>query len=75
MTPDRHGEIAKRAYTLWEVEGRPSGKELDHWLRAEAEVQAECAKTAPIRAERAEITAAAPLSPQRPAPRRTRRTQ
>ncbi len=36
MMPDRHAEIAKRAYTLWEREDRPTGKDLDHWFRAEA---------------------------------------
>ena len=40
MTPDRSTEIAKRAYTLWELEGRPTGKDLEHWLRAEAEFAA-----------------------------------
>ena len=39
MTADQYGEIARRAYSIWEVEGRPSGREIDHWLRAEAEVQ------------------------------------
>jgi hypothetical protein len=24
MIPDRHAEIAKRAYSLWELEGRPT---------------------------------------------------
>jgi hypothetical protein len=40
MIPDRHAEIAKRAYTMWELEGRPTGKDLEHWLRAEAELDA-----------------------------------
>lgn len=40
MTSDRHAEIAKRAYALWEWEGRPTGRDLDHWLRAEAELEA-----------------------------------
>jgi hypothetical protein len=30
--------IRERAYQIWEAEGRPDGKELDYWLRAEAEV-------------------------------------
>jgi hypothetical protein len=30
--------IRERAYQIWEAEGRADGKELDHWLRAEAEV-------------------------------------
>jgi Protein of unknown function (DUF2934) len=36
MDMDREIEIARRAYDLWEDEGRPEGKALDHWLRAEA---------------------------------------
>ncbi len=73
-----HGDIAKRAYTIWEIEGRPSGRALDHWLRAEAEVQAEVTKSmpaAPTKAERPEITVAPPVKTQRAAARRTRRTQ
>jgi hypothetical protein len=38
MTPERRTEIAKRAYDLWELEGRPAGRDLDHWLRAEIEI-------------------------------------
>jgi hypothetical protein len=30
--------IRERAYEIWEQEGRPDGKDLDHWLRAEAEI-------------------------------------
>ncbi|MGD0188958.1 MAG: DUF2934 domain-containing protein [Roseiarcus sp.] len=38
MTPDRHAQIAKRAYAMWELEGWPTGRDLEHWLRAEAEL-------------------------------------
>jgi CHASE3 domain sensor protein len=34
----REQAIRERAYQIWEAEGRSEGKELDHWLRAEAEV-------------------------------------
>jgi hypothetical protein len=34
----REQAIRERAYQIWEAEGRRDGKELDHWLRAEAEV-------------------------------------
>lgn len=34
----RERNIRERAYAIWEKEGRPDGKSLDHWLRAEAEV-------------------------------------
>ncbi|HET6467164.1 MAG TPA: DUF2934 domain-containing protein [Geminicoccaceae bacterium] len=30
--------IRARAYGLWEAEGRPEGRALEHWLRAEAEL-------------------------------------
>jgi len=79
MTPDHDSEIAKHAYTIWESEGRPSGRDLDHWLRAEAEVKAEHGTngaTAPTRVERVQTApTAAPVKPQRPAARRVRRTQ
>jgi DUF2934 family protein len=31
--------IRKIAYEIWEKEGRPDGKDLDHWFRAEAVVR------------------------------------
>ncbi len=33
--------IRERAYEIWEREGRPAGKSLEHWLKAEAEIAAE----------------------------------
>ena len=30
--------IAHRAYQIWESEGRPVGRDLDHWARAEDEI-------------------------------------
>ncbi|NYZ10962.1 DUF2934 domain-containing protein [Azospirillum sp. RWY-5-1] len=30
--------VEERAYQIWEEEGCPEGKQLDHWLRAEQEV-------------------------------------
>jgi Protein of unknown function (DUF2934) len=35
-----HTEIAQRAHFIWELEGCPNGRDLDHWLRAEAEFNA-----------------------------------
>lgn len=40
-TSARHGEIALRAYGFWELEGQPSGRDVEHWMRAEAEIYAE----------------------------------
>lgn len=36
-----HEEIAARAHTIWEECGHPTGCELEHWLRAERELQKE----------------------------------
>lgn len=33
-------EIAATAYGIWEQEGRPEGRDLQHWLQAEAQLRA-----------------------------------
>ena len=33
--------IRDRSYYIWEREGFPEGKDLEHWLRAKAELEAE----------------------------------
>ena len=33
-------ERRKAAYFIWEREGRPSGRALEHWMRATTEAQA-----------------------------------
>jgi hypothetical protein len=40
MDTDLHERIRRRAYELWEQEGRPEGRAEEHWSRAEREVQA-----------------------------------
>jgi Protein of unknown function (DUF2934) len=35
---DGEQAIRERAYAIWEEEGRPEGRHLDHWVRAEAEI-------------------------------------
>ncbi len=65
MIPDRHAEVAKRAYTMWELEGRPTGKDLEHWLRAEAEIEA---------TRHAQTAKEAASEPLRPATKRGRRS-
>lgn len=32
-------EIATLAYRLWEQEGRPEGRDLDHWLTAREQLR------------------------------------
>jgi hypothetical protein len=33
-----HAEVAQRAYEIYEREGRPEGRHLEHWVRAEVEL-------------------------------------
>jgi hypothetical protein len=45
-------DISRRAYELWENEGKPEGCDLRHWLQAEQELsshQASHAQTEPAR--------------------------
>ena len=37
--------IRQRSYFIWEREGRPFGKEQEHWARAKAELEAELEAT------------------------------
>lgn len=37
MSDERHEWISKRAYSLWEAEGRPHGRDRDHWEQATRE--------------------------------------
>lgn len=34
-----HEDISKRAREIWEREGRPEGRDMEHWLQAEAELR------------------------------------
>ena len=34
-----HDEIARRAYELWEQDGRPENEEYRHWLEAERQLR------------------------------------
>ena len=38
MDWNREEEIRKRAMQLWEAEGKPEGKDAEHWARAEREL-------------------------------------
>jgi Protein of unknown function (DUF2934) len=35
---EMHEYVQRRAYELWESEGRPTGRDQAHWLQAESEV-------------------------------------
>lgn len=38
------GEIAARAYEIWDSSGRPDGQHEEHWLRAERELREKLAR-------------------------------
>jgi hypothetical protein len=77
-------EIARRAYSLWEEEGRPEGRDLDHWSRAAAEIGAvpapaseaigdDAPAAAPKKTARRKAAAPAKAAEAAPAKRTTRR--
>lgn len=41
----REEKIKRRAHEIWEQEGRPGGREQEHWDRAVQEIEAEGSET------------------------------
>lgn len=41
MNPEIERRIRERAYKIWEDQGRPAGREIDHWTEACERVAAE----------------------------------
>ena len=39
MDQDHQERIRQRAHEIWESEGRPEGRDADHWSRAEEELR------------------------------------
>jgi hypothetical protein len=39
--------VAQRAYAIWQREGCPDGRAMEHWFRAEAELAAEVGTATP----------------------------
>jgi hypothetical protein len=39
MVPEE--AVRQRSYEIWQREGRPEGKALEHWLQAQSELEAE----------------------------------
>lgn len=61
--PNRQ-EIERLAYSLWERDGRPQGRDLKHYFEAERTLrERESKDNATIRAEQFQRPAAASLSP------------
>lgn len=63
MSQEREEKIRERAYEIWRGEGRPAGREQDHWDRARREVDAsEGTGTAPKARRQPTATADKPKS-------------
>ncbi|MDB5662407.1 MAG: hypothetical protein JWM38_743 [Sphingomonas bacterium] len=71
MSEPREALIRRRAYALWEADGRPAGKEDEHWRQALREIeaedvapqpQAEASATPKPRARKPKATAEAPTT-------------
>lgn len=39
MQPDRAERIQRRAHAIWEREGRPEGRQDEHWQQAREEIE------------------------------------
>ena len=61
-TLDIDSAIRSRAYEYWKAEGELPGRDLDYWLRAEAEVRA---VTAPAKKPARALPTSATKSPAR----------
>ena len=60
-----HDEIAACARRIYEIEGRPEGKAMEHWLQAEAQLVAERKAQAGVQSAK---SPAKPLNASSPAP-------
>lgn len=70
---DREARVRARAHQLWEQEGRPHGRDADHWAQASREVDAEGTAPAKKKAPRARKTAAKSAEGGGPKPARKKR--
>ena len=70
-----HSEVAKRAYEIWEKEGRPHGRDREYWARAEKELAGKPANVpAPRTMGTSPALPTAPSSLPRKKPRPRKRT-
>ena len=69
MKADRLTRIRERAYAIWEAEGRPHGRDVEHWARAANEIDAEDRReAAAVRARRGSAARQAePAAAEKPA--------
>jgi hypothetical protein len=44
MSESAEDRIRRRAYAIWEREGRPDGRHVEHWFLAQREIERETAQ-------------------------------
>ena len=44
---DREDRVRQRAHEIWEAEGRPEGRDQEHWERASREIASEASEISP----------------------------
>lgn len=76
FTNIEHEDIAARARTIWEQQGQPEGRDLEHWLQAEVELRRERAQSdlvgsqIPLKEGMTEsVATATPVAPQAASPK------
>jgi hypothetical protein len=73
--------IRERAYLIWEREGRPHGRDFEHWVRAQVELLAEATgddadgNTSPVSARASNETVARAVKARRAARARPSRAR
>lgn len=73
MGQDNDERIRQRAHAIWESEGRPEGRDADHWTRAQEELKSELGDSTPS-AEEPEPELAQTADPAPKPKKRTRKT-
>ena len=53
MFPESQLKIQEKAYQIWEAEGCPENRELDHWVQAEKQINGKISKSNSNRAPQA----------------------
>jgi hypothetical protein len=48
IDPELRRRIEEHAYSLWEADGRPEGRALEYWLRAEQDVSEQRTSGEPV---------------------------
>lgn len=55
-------EIRTRSYLLWEAEGRPQGRDMEFWFRAQAQLEVESRAPSPWRRPRLVVVPSASVT-------------